>query len=480
MTECKEQRFLFQELDGRKVEVDFGGGYLSSDGGGLILRELERHSGLLRDFADCFIDYRDQRYVEHSVGELITQRIHGLVLGYEDLNDHDHLRRDPLHALICGKSDPLGEDRLLERDKGKALAAHSTLNRLELSAQAIDERYRKIQAQPDKIEEFLLKRGVQAIPRKSAEIVLDFDATDDPLHGRQEGAYFHGFYRDYCYLPLYCFCGNIPLLAKLRDCKRDASEGTVEALQKIVPAIRRRFGSKVRIIVRADSAFAREAIMAWCEDNKVFYCFGLARNDRLGEQLKGSFETLKTQIQEGRVQRPCRSFTELEYSTLASWTKARRVIGKAEILPQGDNPRFIVTNLPKEGCSDPIQAARFEAAALYEKFYCARGDMENRIKEQQMDLFADRTSTHWLASNQLRLWFSAFAHLIMSTLQAEVLKGTELEVASIGQIRLRLFKIAARLSVSVRRIHIELCSAYPLKTLFALVHQRLCALPTSA
>ena len=273
---------------------------------------------------------------------------------------------------------------------------------------------------------------------------------------------------------------TIPLLAQLRDCKRDASDGTVEALQKIVPAIRRRFGNKVRIIVRADSGFAREAIMAWCEDNKVFYCFGLARNERLGEQLKANFESLKAQIKEGEVGTPCRSFTEFEYSTLKSWTRARRVIGKAEILAQGDNPRFIVTNLPKDGWSDPVQAARFEPAALYEKFYCARGDMENRIKEQQMDLSADRTSTHWMASNQLRLWFSAFAHLIMSTLQAEVLKGTELEGASVGQIRLRLFKIAARLTVSVRRIHIELCSAYPLKALFGLVHQRLGALRTLA
>jgi hypothetical protein len=480
VTECNEQKFLFQDLEGRKVEADFGGGYLSSDGGALILREVEHHDGLLKDFARCFNDYRDPRYVEHSVAELLTQRIYGLVLGYEDLNDHDHLRRDPLHGLICGKRDPLGEDRLLERDKGKALAAHSTLNRLELSAQAIDQRYHKIQARPDQIEELLIERGVKAIPRKSAEIVLDFDATDDPLHGKQEGAYFHGFYRDYCYLPLYCFCGTIPLFGKLRDCKRDASEGTVEALQKIVPAIRRRFGRKVRIIVRGDSGFARQAIMAWCEEHQVFYCFGLARNDRLAEQLGSSFESLRTQIKEGKVQSPCRTFREFEYSTLNSWTKARRVIGKAEILPQGDNPRFIVTNLPKEGWSDPVQAARFEPAALYEKFYCARGDMENRIKEQQLDLFADRTSTHWLASNQLRLWFSLLAHLIMSTLQAEVLKGTELEGASIGRIRLRLFKIAARLTVSVRRIHIQLCSAYPLKALFSLVHQRLGALPTLA
>jgi hypothetical protein len=346
-------------------------------------------------------------------------------------------------------------------------------------AQAIDARYCKIQAQPDEIEALLIKRGVKAIPRKSAEIVLDFDATDDPLHGSQEGAYFNGYYRDYCYLPLYCFCGNIPLFAKLRDCKRDASDGTVEALQKIVRAIRQRFGRKVRIIVRADSGFAREAIMSWCEANEVFYCIGLGRNDRLRERLEANFESLRSQIQAAKVQSPCRSFTEFEYSTLKTWTKARRVIGKAEILPKGDNPRFIVTNLPKDGWGDATQAARFEPLALYENFYCARGDMEYRIKEQQMDLFADRTSTHWMASNQLRLWFSAFAHLIMHTLQAEVLQGTELAAASIGQIRLRLFKIAARLRVSVRRIHIELCSGYPLQALFGLVHRRLCALPTA-
>jgi hypothetical protein len=476
MTECREQSWLFQELGARKVEVDFGGGYLSSDGGGLILREFERRDGLLRDLAGCFIDYRNPCYIEHSVQELLSQRIFGLVLGYEDLNDHDYLRRDPVHGLICGKSDPLGQDRLQERDRGKALAAHSTLNRLELSAQSIDLRYHKIQVQPEKAELLLIQRGVKAIPRKSAEIVLDFDATDDPLHGSQEGGYFNGYYREHCYLPLYCFCGNIPLLAKLRDCKRDASDGTIEALQKIVPAIRKRFGRKIRIIVRADSAFARESIMSWCEDNGVFYCFGLARNDRLSQQLNVQFQSLKAQVDEGKLQSPCRSFTQFEYSTLNSWSRKRRVIGKAEILPKGDNPRFIVTNLHEDGWGDPVQAVRFEPAALYEKFYCARGDMENRIKEQQLDLFSDRTSTHWMASNQLRLWFSAFAHLIMSRLQAEVLRGTELASASIGQVRLRLFKIAARLKISVRRIHIELCSAYPLQGLFSLAHKRLCSL----
>jgi Transposase DDE domain group 1 len=474
MTECNGQKFLFQDLDGRKVEVDFGGGYLSSDGGAVILRELEVRSGLIKELAGCFVDLRDQRFVEHSVESLIAQRIHGIVLGYEDLNDHDQLRRDPIHGLIAGKSDPLGQDRILDRDKGKALAGHATLNRLELSAEALDERYRKIGSEPEKIEALLIKRAVKAIPRKVREIVLDFDATDDPLHGAQEGAYFNGYYRQYCYLPLYCFCGNIPFLAQLRDCKRDASDGTVAALEKIVPAIRQRFGQKISIIVRADSGFAREPIMAWCEQNGLSYCLGLARNRRLEQVL----EHKMARVRERAILRggtAC-EFVEFDYQTRSSWTKSRRVIGKAEILPKGDNPRFIVTNLPKDGWGQCAQVARFEAAALYQKFYCARGDMENRIKEQQLDLFADRTSSHWMASNQLRLWLSAFAHLLISTLRAGVLAGSELEHATIGQIRLKLFKIAARLRISVRRIHIELCSAYPLKELFAKLHQRLLSL----
>lgn len=472
-TECNEQPLLFQELAGRKVAVDFKGGYLSSDGGGLFLREVELRTGLLRELCGCFVDGRDARYVEHSLESLLRQRVMGLALGYEDLNDHDHLRLDPLVALLAEKEDILGEDRLADQDKGKALAAHSTLNRLELGAEATDSRYRKIKAEPEKIEALLIERGVKAIPRKTREIVLDLDATDDPLHGAQEGSYFHGYYRNYCYLPLYCFCGNIPLLAQLRDCKRDASEGSVEALRKIVTAIRKRFGRKVRLIVRADSAFAREAIMGWCEEEGVFYCLGLARNSRLEELLAEEFKTLQAEIEAGKAQAPCRTFCEFAYCTRDTWSKERRVIGKAEILPKGENPRFIVTNLPKEGFAGEKNSGRFEAAALYERFYCARGDMENRIKEQQQDLFADRTSTHWMASNQLRLWFSALAHLMLSVLRACVLKGTELERASIGQIRLRLFKIAARVTVSVRRVHVELCSAYPLKALFARAHRQL-------
>lgn len=461
MTDCRQQTFEFQDHNGRKVTLDFQGGYLSSEGGCLFLREVAKRRGMFGKLARCFRDERFQPLVEHSVEALLAQRIGALALGYEDLNDHDRLRNDPLCALLAGKKDVLGADRFCEEDRGKALAAHSTLNRLEQGAHGGDGRYKKILAQPEEIAALLLAEGVKSIPRRSREIVLDFDATDDPLHGAQEGAFFHGYYRHYCYLPLYGFCGNIPLWTQLRDAKRDASCGTVEALEKIVAAIRRRFGRKVRIIVRADSGFAREEIMRWCEENKVYYCLGLARNNRLTARLGATFGQLHRQIAAGEASAPVRRFHEFAYQTKKSWSRSRRVVGKAEILEKGENPRFIVTNL------EASLGRRFAAAALYEKFYCARGEMENRIKEAQMDLFADRTSTHWMASNQLRLWFSAFAHLLISVLRAEVLAGTDLAQATVGQIRLKLFKIAARVKVSCRRIHLELASGYPYRETFA-------------
>ena len=392
MTECKQEVFEFQVHGSRKVTGDFSGGYLSSDGGAVFLRGVDLKMGLIERLAGCFSDYRLACLVEHKVTELLRQRIGALALGYEDLNDHDRLRLDPLHALIAGKADVLGEDRLSAGDKGKALAAHSTLNRLELGALGGDTRYKKIIAKPEEIEALLIEEGVKAIPRKSREIILDFDATDDPLHGNQQGAFFHGYYRHYCYLPLYCFCGNVPLVAQLRDSKRDASSGTVEALRKITSAIWKRFGRKVRIIVRADSGFAREEIMSWCEDNGVYYCLGLARNKRLSVRLGKCFGELYRGIQSGEIQVPCRRFEDFEYRTRKSWSRARRVVGKAEILDKGENPRFVVTNLPAEGLPGEPQE-RFAAPALYEKLYCARGEMENRIKEAQQDLFADRTST---------------------------------------------------------------------------------------
>jgi len=470
MTECRQGSFEFQDLGRRKVTADFSGGFLSSDGGGLLLREVEGRLGLVRRLADCFEDGRDQRFVEHRLEHLLGQRLFGVALGYEDLNDHDRLRLDPLQALLVGKQDLLGEKRRDPKDQGKALAAHATLNRLELGAEQLDGRYRKIAAQPERIEELLIAEGVKAIPRRSREIVLDFDATDDPLHGAQEGAYFHGYYKHYCYMPLYCFCGTIPLWAQLRDCKRDACDGTEAALKKIVAALRRRFGRKVRIIVRADSGFAREPIMKWCEEHGVYYVIGMARNDRLSRELEELFEQMEQQLDEGELQLPCRRFKDFPYRTLKSWSRERRLIGKAEILQKGRNPRFIVTNLSAKGFVGEAPD-RFTAAALYEQLYCARGEMENRIKEEQMDLFADRTSTHWLASNQLRLWFSTFAHLLLSILRAEVLHGTDLARATIGQIRLKLMKIGARIRISVRRVHVELVSAYPWQDTFIRVYR---------
>ena len=347
---------------------------------------------------------------------------------------------------------------------------------LELGALGGDTRYKKIIAKPPEIEALLIEEGVKAIPRKSREIILDFDATDDPLHGNQQGAFFHGYYRHYCYLPLYCFCGNVPLVAQLREAKGDASSGTVEALKKITCAIRKRFGRKVRIIVRADSGFAREEIMAWCEQNGVYYCLGLARNKRLSARLGESFGELYRGIKTGEIQLPCRRFEDFEYRTRKSWSRARRVVGKAEILDKGQNPRFVVTNLPADGFAGEPEE-RFAAPALYEKLYCPRGEMENRIKEAQQDLFADRTSTSWMASNQLRLWFSAFAHLMVSVLRAEVLRGTDLAAATLGQIRLKLFKIGARIKISCRRIHLELASAYPYQETFRRACANLCAMP---
>ena len=450
MTDCDQQTFPFQDCGSKKVVADFSGGFLSSDGGAVLLREIEHRKKIVSQLTHCFTDYRTQWLIEHSIEELLMQRICGLALGYEDLNDHDSLRYDPLLALVCHKQDVLGSDRA-ENNQGKALAGKSTLNRLELSVGGASGIDKKITADTEAIAGLLIELGVKAIPRKSRQIVLDFDATDDPIHGKQEGRFYHGYYRNYCYLPLYCFCGNIPLWAELRASDRDGAKGTVEALQKIVPAIRRRFGKKVEIVVRADGGFAREDIMAWCEQQRIKYCLGLPRNQRLQRELEQEFKELEELVGPENF-RPSRRYKDFEYRTLKSWTCQRRVVGKAELLEKGRNPRFVVTNFTREA---------YGAQELYEDFYCARGDMENRIKEQQMDLFADRTSSSSFRTNQMRLWFSAFAHLMMEELRAEVLVRTSLAKATIGQIRLKLLKIAARVTISCRRIYIQWCSASP-------------------
>lgn len=466
MTECIQQTFEFQGLESKRVVANFEGGYLSSDGGSLFLRETDKAHGVMRQLAGCFTDHREPGLVEHSVKELLSQRIFGLALGYEDLIDHEELRHDPLLAVTCGKVDPLGSDRKDPSCRGKALAGKSTLNRLELAVEVgASRRYKTIEADPAKLEDLLLRLAVKAIPRKQRTIVLDFDATDDRIHGNQEGRFYHGYYKSHCYLPLYCFVGNLPLWAQLRTSDRDASEGTVEALEKIVPAIRARFGKKVRILVRGDSGFARDPIMSWCEQQgNVFYLFGLARNSRLQRELEDDFERLEADIENGELEAPCRRFKDFTYKTIDSWSRKRRVVGKAERTELGTNPRFVVTNLPAE---------EYPARELYEHDYCARGEMENQIKVQQLDLFADRTSTRVMGANQLRLWFSAFAHLLVELLRGDALHGTCLARATPGTIRLKFFKLAARVKVSSRRILVEWCSACPNQNTYRTAHAAL-------
>jgi hypothetical protein len=468
MPEQIEQLLIFEPLGKRSVEADFSGGHLSSDGGLLLLRQVDHFLGLSDKLASCFDDSRQQVFVEHSIPHMVAQRLFGIAQGYEDINDHTALRLDPLLATTVGKEDPTGMDRICEKDKGKPMASASTLNRLELGNQKGAAQYRKIAPCPEKIEQLLLEMGVQTLSPETTEVVLDFDATDDIIHGSQEDSFFHGYYKNYCYLPLYCFIGSVPVWAQLRPSNIDASKGTVEALQKIVPMIQQRCPN-AKIIVRADSGFCREEIMAWCEANGVLYCFGLARNDRLEKQLVKAFFWARAQF--------ClygfgRQFEEFSYQTLKTWSCERRVIGKAEVLPKGDNPRFIVTNLPFAGFTAETPE-RFSPRACYEKFYCARGDMENRIKEQQLDLFADRTSTSYMGSNQLRLWFSTFAYLMLERLRTLGLKGTQLAKATAGTIRVRLLKAAVHVNVSIRRIYIRLASAFPLKDVFTTAYRQL-------
>ena len=459
--------FSFNDLGSRQVIADFSAGYLSSDGGMLFLRQIDEGLGISRSLARCFYDARNPLFIEHSVRELVAQRLLGMAAGYEDLNDHNLLRLDPLFAVAVGKEDPLGSGRA-PQDQGKALASASTLNRLELGNNK-NTRCHKISADHEAIEDTLLGKGVRCLPKESLEVVIDLDTTDDPLHGHQEGRFFHGFYGCYSYLPLFAFVGSVPLWAQLRTSDGDAARGAVDALKKIVAAVRKRC-PKARIIVRADSGFCREEIMAWCETQQpvLYYCLGLARNSRLVELIEEKFARVReSAILCGGV---ARGFTQFQYQTLKSWTCSRRVIAKVEVLQDKDNPRFIVTNLPAKGFEDQQQQQRvdrFSAQKCYEDFYCARGDMENQIKQQYLDLEADRTSSHWMASNQLRLWFSAFALLLFQRLRTLALRGTELANATAGTIRQRFLKIGALVTVSTRRVYVRLASAFPLQKLFA-------------
>jgi hypothetical protein len=447
MTECSQGVFAFTAHFSRRVEAGFSGGRVSTDGGVLLLREVDQKVHLLRRLASCFSDGRSPLRVRHPLSEMLSQRIYGLALGYEDLNDHEQLRSDPLLALLSGK-----------RELEQPLAGKSTLNRLELAGRSA--RYHKIGYSPGAIDRLLLDLYVESHSEVPRQIVLDLDATDIPLYGHQPERFFHGYYGSYCYLPLYIFAGDQLLCARLRAANQDAAAGSVEELKPIVEQLRARW-SAVRIVLRADSGFCREELMLWCEANQVDYVFGLARNQRLGKIIGAQMHQARLQHQS--TARPARVFAEFSYQTRKSWSCSRRVVGKAEYLEKGENPRFVVTSL---------SAQQWSAQDLYEKFYCARGEMENRIKEQ-MCLFADRLSTDEKKANQLRLYFSALAYTLMEALRRLGLKGTEWAQAQVDTIRLKLFKIGATVRISMRRIVLQLSSAYPWKDLYGQVFQAL-------
>jgi hypothetical protein len=453
--ECSQDSFDFASLGSRKVTAAFDGGAMTSNAGGLLLREVDGTIGLSRQVAACFKDSRAQERIEHAVETLVAQRIHGLALGYEDLNDHDELRHDPVLGLVSGKLEARRMDCAV-------LAGKSTLNRLEHAPRADDDRYRKLSVDEGAMKRLFVSLFLKSHASPPERIILDLDATDDPIHGNQEGRFFHGYYKSYCYLPLYVFCGRQLLLAKLRPANIDAAAGAKDEIAWMVAQIRESWPD-VEIWLRADSGFCREELMAWCEVNGVEYVFGLARNARLEAEIEEELAEAEAKAKESGA--AARIFKELRYQTLKSWSCERRVVAKAEYLPKGANPRFIVTSL---GC----EAA--EAQELYEKIYCARGEMENRIKECQLDLFADRTSAASLRANQLRLWFASLAYVLVTALRRMALQETGLAQATAGTIRLKLLKLGALVTVSVRRIKIAIASACPLKAVFVNAYRRLC------
>jgi hypothetical protein len=423
------------------VEAAFDAGLVTSDAGALLLGATDRAIGMMGRFAACFHDERHPELIEHEVVTLVGQRVFGIALGYEDLNDHDELRHDPLMAVLAGKL-------TARREECAPVAGKSTLNRLELS-KLEPTRYHKISHNPMAIKNLLVDLFLEAQARPPRQIILDLDATDDPLHGEQEGRFYHGYYDCYCYMPLYVFCGRHLLAARLRTADIDGAAGSIEEVARIVARIRRRW-PRVRILLRADSGFAREDLMAWCEANGVDFLLGLAQNPRLITEIES--ELAFVAAKSGRTGKMERRFKSFMWTTLRTWSRKRRIVAKAEWTKGEANPRFVVTSLRRDQC---------KAKYLYEKLYCARGEMENRIKECQLDLYADRTSTATMRANQLRLWFASMAYVLICALRRIGLHGTDFAKATCGTIRLKLLKVGAIVRVSVRRIKIAMASACP-------------------
>lgn len=445
---CNPETWEVQGKNGEALTVNFEGGALTSDAGLLLLKEADSRLGLISRLAACFSDHRAAGYVDFTVEELLAQRIYGLAAGYEDLNDHDQLRFDPLFL------------RVLRSDHKPVLAGKSTLQRLENGALKAT-RYHRILHQPDRIADVFLEIFLEQNAQPPALCILDFDATDTPLHGEQENRFYHGYYGHYCYLPLYVFCGEDLLCATLREANQDAAAGALIELQRIVARLRQQW-PQVKLLLRADSGFCREEIMSWCEAHQVDYLLGLARNSRLVSRIEKALEKSRRKyLATGRAQR---RFVTFWYQTRKSWSRARRVIAKAEHLEKGANPRFVVTSLTLDQTTP---------RDLYEQVYCARGDMENRIKEQKHDLAAGRTSAHLFRANQLRLWFSGLAYVLVQAIRRLGLTGTELAKAQAGTIRLKLLKVAARVLHVGGRLICQLASACPFRSLWGQVLRRL-------
>jgi hypothetical protein len=452
MTECNQDRFGFASVGGsREIVAEFSGGTISSDGGGLLLQETDSKMNLLTRFSQCFVDLRNPDLIEHSVEQLIRQRVYALALGYEDLNDHDQLRQDPLLGVMAGKAEPGTE----------LLAGKSTLNRMELGT-GVATRYKKITFWRDSVDELLVNVFLEAHPVAPQQIVLDIDTTDLALHGKQEDRFYHGYYKHYCYLPLYIFCGDHVLCARLRPSSIGPAVGSRKEVERIVQQIRQRW-PEVEIILRGDSGFCSNELMAWCEQqDRVAYVVGMARNQRVEGLLAGPLAEAKQQFE--ATQQPARIFIEFEHETLnGTWSKKRRVVAKAEYIDGKSNPRFIVTSLDSES---------WERQKLYEELYCARGDMENRIKEQFV-LFADRVSASTMRANQLRIYLSVIAYTLMNGLRRLGLAATSMATAQVGTIRLRLLKIGALIQVTVRKVWVRMASSYPYQALFSQVLQQL-------
>ena len=448
-TQCIQSDLDLGRSGGRKLVGAFDGGAISSNGGVALLAGADRKLRLAERLAACFTDLRVADAIKHTLPDLLRQRLFGLGLGCEDLIDHDTLRHDPALTAVLGKP-------------GGALAGKSTLNRLEHASKIGQDRHHKLDHDGKAIERLFVDLFLDAHREPRRRIVIDLDATDDPLYGDQEGRHFHGYYDCYCYLPLYIFCGRHLLAAKLRSAANDAADGAVQEVARIVAHIREVW-PKTTIVIRADSGFCRDDLMTWCEENGVQYVLGMAGNERLTAQIKPELKAAKRKAT--RTGQPARVFTDFQYRTRKSWSAERRVIAKAEHTNGSANPRFIVTNMhPAYG------APRF----LYETVYCQRGEMENRLKECQGDLFADRTPTPTMRANQLRLWLSSLAYVLMCAVRRIGLAGTKLERATCGTIRLKLLKLGARVTITVRRVKLAFASSCPDAAVFVMAARRLC------